>query len=344
MFAHQVKVCLSRFGAAARHSGKCAVFSAALLRHSSSKARMGTFVHGLDQQPPTIAGSDYKSIWGSEVPHEVKQDEVADVVLPFTPEGRSLFSVPAADDFVKDYRELAALSLWDNLLDNASDNLRVLDVCSGTGRWAQAFSEIVAKDRHIPCDFIDLCTDSMGVLSERLKGITNLGPSSSFNGDICELSKLGVPTLSYDIVTNMHGLYGVPADVLPTALQAMHDSLKVGGTMIIAIGTDQSPYQQVPKQCLGQPVTNDADIIEAFQSIGIQASTFHIEYKEEYSATDQDGLDRFLLDECGGNCFPADVAQNLEFSIQGYADHCFDEPSQMYRFHHQIAVIVVQRR
>lgn len=263
--------------------------------------------------------------------------------LPKAPETRAHFGVPAADDFVKDYRELAKLPIWASLLNNRSDNFRVLDTCCGTGRWAQAFSELVVKDAEVPCDFVDLCEDSIKVLGERLEGISNLSEQNRFTGSICDLTALAVPTEFYDAITNMHGLYGIPKEHLPAALQAMYEALKVGGTMIISIGTDKSPYQQVPHQVMGTPTTNDMDIINACDELGINASLSHITYSEEYAANDNVGLERFLFEECGGNCFPTDVALKLDFSIQDYANSNFNKASQMYQFQHQIAIITVVR-
>lgn len=267
-------------------------------------------------------------------------------IQPSYKDMRSHLHTPAVTDFVKDYRMIAGMSGWDSILHRASGSVRVLDVCAGTGRWAQAFSELVVKDHEVLVDFVDLCGDSIAVLGSRQETMANLGKGKLFTGDICELGKLGVPLLSYDLIVNMHGLYGISRVQLPAALQAMHDALKPGGTMIIAIGTESSPYQQIPTRCFGVSFTNDQDILEALNGLGIGRSVNHITYTEEFAASDKSGLDRFLMDECGGNTFPAEVAQGMtkpERAIQEYADCRFDHESGTHRFEQQTSVITIRR-
>jgi len=266
---------------------------------------------------------------------------------------RSSFLASAADDFVKDYRELAKMGIWDSLLEGSQGSLRVLDACAGTGRWVQAFSEIVLKDREalknreVLVDFIDLCSDSIAVLEKRLRGLPNITVGKCFTGNLCESGKLGVPSLGYDLIVNMHGLYGFSKGSLPSALQAMHDALRPGGTMILAIGTQKSsPYQHVPTQCFGIPLINETSIVQALEGLGIQSTTTHITYMEEYLASDEAALHRFLMDECGGNCFPTDVAEGMatpEAALRDYSEAHLDRNTGSFRFHQEVAVITVRR-
>lgn len=261
-------------------------------------------------------------------------------------DSRAHFRVSALEDFVKDYRELVRLPVWDTILTGDLQEKRVLDVCAGTGRWAQAFSELVVKDRQVKCDFVDLCSDSTSVLDGRRSHMPNLSGGQVFTGDICALDQLGVPALSYDVITNMHGLYGVPGARLSSALQTMYDALKPGGTMILAIGAEHSAYQEVAKECFGISFTTDTEIMDALTSLGIQFTGTHINYIEEFSESDEAGLERFLLDECGGNTFPTDTAAEKvdpKCFTKDYARSRFDEASRTFRFPQKISVITVSR-
>jgi hypothetical protein len=75
----------------------------------------------------------------------------------------------AAADPVKDYRELAAHDGWADII-GARRELRYLDVCCGTGRWLQAFSENVLRPRNIlvDADLVDLCSSSLVHLEDRI--------------------------------------------------------------------------------------------------------------------------------------------------------------------------------
>jgi len=266
-------------------------------------------------------------------------------MLPVDMPGRAYLFTSATDDFVQDYKVLAKMDLWDGLLDHSSGRMRVLDTCAGTGRWLQAFSEMLVIDKDVSVDLMDLCSDSLSVLGKRLDNLGNIGKNNLFEGDLCELGQVGVPALTYDVVTNMHGLYGIAKHLLPAALQGMHDTLKPGGTMIIAIGTKSSPYQHVA-EFFGQVFTNDEDIMQALSGLGIQSSRKFITYKEEYAVTDKAGVERFLMDECGGNTYPTDVAQQMSMprtAIQKYAESHLDHTSGIYRFPQEVAVITVQR-
>jgi SAM-dependent methyltransferase len=265
--------------------------------------------------------------------------------------------VSAADDFVKDYREIAGMPLWDNLFEKHPEgkkqlpqSFRALDTCCGTGRWAQAFSELVLQPRKLTatCDFFDLCEDSLGVIRNRLPGFSNIDAGEVIPGDLSKLGAAGVPASTYDLVVNMHGLYGVPKILLPPALQGMHDSLVPGGIMVIALGMKASPYQQIPMQ-IGVPSTDSDDVIEALDRLGLQFTVTDLVYHEAYEASDKEGVLRFLMDECGGNIFPVDkVDQAMDIdqslaAIKPYADSHFDTASAEYKFKQDIAVITVQK-
>jgi len=283
---------------------------------------------------PPLAGNIYKLILDPET-------TMAD--------SRSRHLVSSADDCVNDYRALAEMPIWQGLMAAALEKgeVRVLDACCGTGRWAQAFSErVVQGSQNVSCDFADLCGDSLKELEYRLEAINNLSGKNVFRGDICELSHLGAAALSYDIVVNMHGLYGIPKSKLSQAVQAMYDTLKPGGTMIIAIGSDSSPYQQVPEESLGRPVCGAADIVQACRELGIQAGVSTITYSEHFERTDMAGLHHFLLNECGGNCFSVDVATDMQCptaTIQKYADNHFDSAFGQYRFRQEATIITIIR-
>lgn len=268
-------------------------------------------------------------------------------------EDRLLMNVSARDDFVKDYRELARALLCHDVLRRGKEEFRVLDTCCGTGRWAQAFSELVLQPLGITaaCDFIDLCAQSMAVLCKRLPNMQNVRSGSLFTGDVCQLSQLGVPALAYDLIVNMHGLYGVPKAKLATALQGMYDALAPGGTMLIALGANESAYQQFP-QSLALKYCDPDDVLEAFGLLGISATASHLSYHEEYAKTDEASLHRFLMDECGGNTFTVDqVSEANSFgcsdkppaALAAFASKYFDLSSGMYRFSQKVTVVEVTR-
>merc|ERR1712032_286140 len=152
---------------------------------------------------------------------------------------------------------------------------------------------------------------------------------------------------SYDLVVNMHGLYGVPKEILPKALQRMQEALKADGTMVLAIGKKDSPYQEIPS-LLGVPSVDSDDILDALRELGLAATTVDLTYDEVYDEHDDEGLQRFLMDECGGNIFPVDQvdAMDLEASsaaVKAYADAHFDAASRKYCFKQNIGVILLKR-
>jgi len=268
---------------------------------------------------------------------------------------RAHMNVSSQEDVVQDYRVLASKLPWDNFLNVEKEELRVLDACSGTGRWAQAFSEMVLKPRgivNVTCDFADICARSMSVLNDRLLHIQNLGSGSLFTGDLCELSHLGASTLSYNVIVNMHGLYGIPKAKLPMAVHAMHDALAPGGTMLIALGAEESAYQQFPRE-LGWRYCTPNDVLEACSSLGIHYTSSNVTYYEEYKETDKESLTRFLMDECGGNSFGVDDAvekSSLEHNadkladiVAHFASKNFDPDSRTYRFFQPVTVVEIRR-
>ena len=106
------------------------------------------------------------------------------------------------------------MPFWSEVLaTEGGSEYRTLDVCCGTGRWHQAFHDLLPAPAgtHVTSDFIDLCGESIEGLERRLDGLSTSLPGTAGSvarrrgtvttGDACDLSADG----DYSLVVNMHG-------------------------------------------------------------------------------------------------------------------------------------------
>lgn len=268
---------------------------------------------------------------------------------------RTEYQVNANDDFVKDYRELAKMPIWDKVFSKVPHTFHALDVCCGTGRWANAFSDIVCRERGVvvPCDFLDWCQESLTVLEKRKSEMPNI---KLVKADQHDLGRRGSHTFnasSYDLVVNMHGLYGLPPKVLRPALTFMHNMLREGGQLVIALGSEDSLYQKIPAKLeadgiLDERFTSVPQVLEACRELGIEIECNSLLYYEEYDANDKEKVDRFVFDECVGNTFTADgtpkfTKEQLWESLKPLVHQYLDASTNRYKFKQDISILTLKK-
>jgi len=210
-------------------------------------------------------------------------------------------------DPVEDYRSLARSDLWEEVLGSKKE-LRCLDVCSGTGRWMQTFSEMVLWPRAVTAtvDCVDLCATSLKHLESRLPQMPGIS-----NGVTHCTSATNLESFDgrYDLVTNMHGLYGVPLGILPEVVSSMVNAVRPGGYCVLALGDNRSFYVRYPQalQELGvmkEGCTSANDVENALIEQGIDFQKLQVNHVE--ITTTEDQLKHYVMNESGGNIWPAD--------------------------------------
>lgn len=311
--------------------------------------RMAILSHRTDKDTVQAAVRDI--IDAVEVVRSRATEEMTKAAPKALPD-RSSSIETALNDPVSDYRALAGLPLWSDLLHLYSHggNVRVLDVCSGTGRWMQAFAEMVlpeqeqlkSRDAPTACnmDSVDLCNDSLSVLKQRRSILQEHGKIGTGKIKFADATILSPDEVAaYDIVTNMHGLYGFPgtdaegspSPALQDVLKRMMRSLKPGGTLVISIAhrhslEQPSFYDRIGRELSEMGITDAPyacaeDVLAAFASLGIDcgmnnplscnmrpndtATLQTLTYSEQIHADDKDSLKRFVLEESGANSFPS---------------------------------------
>jgi len=269
---------------------------------------------------------------------------------------RKHYQVGASLDFVKDYRELGALPAWDDALARHGADMRVLDVCCGTGRWAQAFSEHLLTRRNVKvaASFTDICEDSLEVLRKRLPALAGFSVEKVVQANIgAEQDKQRLPNDAFDVVTNMHGLYGLPAVVLPAAIDFMASKLKSDGQLIVALGSEDSLYQRIPAALhdlgmLGKRYSSVFEVLAACKELGLEVTADSLVYHEEYSSQDRAGLERFVMEECVGNTFsvedaPQFTTENVFKVLEPLLSSYYHEASDTFRFRQDVSVLHIRR-
>jgi len=213
----------------------------------------------------------------------------------------------AESDPVEDYRVLARSEFWTEVIGSKKE-LDCLDVCSGTGRWMQTFSELVLWPRAITArvDCVDLCSTSLQHLDSRLPQMPGI-----LNGVTHCTSAANLEPFDgrYDLVTNMHGLYGVPHGILSEVVSSMYRAVRPGGYCVLALGDNDSFYVRYPQalQDLGvmkEGCTSANDVENALIEQGIEFQKLQVNHVEKTTTEDQ--LKHYVMNESGGNIWPAD--------------------------------------
>lgn len=213
----------------------------------------------------------------------------------------------AAADPVEDYRVLAAGDFWAHVI-GGRQQLACLDVCSGTGRWMQTFSENVLRPLKVTASFdcVDLCSDSLAHLETRFHKIPEISTGRTHCLDAGKLESLGG---KFDLATNMHGLYAIPRESLRNVVASMIGTVAPGGTCIIALGDNNSFYLRHSNElvkCGVMPVreTSADDVFDVLNELGVAYEKINLDYVEKTSTDKQ--LRHFIENESGGNTWPAD--------------------------------------
>jgi hypothetical protein len=124
---------------------------------------------------------------------------------------------------------------------------------------------------------------------------------------------------------------------------------------VLSIGTSDSLYQRVPlflyrAGLLANPYTNNKDIRKELAELGLDYQIENIVYYEEFDVNDKESLQRFIMDECGGNTFSVEDAvansHDLDSSwgaVGPLVKLYFNPRTQKYRFKQEIAVFRMQK-
>lgn len=176
----------------------------------------------------------------------------------------------AMEDPVKDQRELAK-----NFLSSPQQSvleekeIDVLDICCGTGRWMQAFNDIVLNTESTAMpnvDFLDLCSNSLEVLRQRIPQMHNVRGGVVINQCATKISQMHK---KYDLITNCHGFQGIPKSVIGPIIKEHCENLKPDGVAMIALA-DKNSFQSVTDQFFPEPQTKAEDLRESLSSQGIR--------------------------------------------------------------------------
>jgi 2-polyprenyl-3-methyl-5-hydroxy-6-metoxy-1,4-benzoquinol methylase len=213
----------------------------------------------------------------------------------------------AAADPVEDYRVLAQCDFWTEVIGSKKE-LSCMDVCAGTGRWMQSFSELVLEPRAVTAkvDCVDLCATSLQHLESRLPQMPGILSGQTHNISAATLQSFDG---QYDVVTNMHGLYGVPLGILSEVVSSMVNAVKPGGYCVLALGDNRSFYVRYPQalQKLGvmeEGCTSANDVESALIEQGIDFQKLEVNYIQQTKTEEQ--LIHYVMNESGGNIWPAD--------------------------------------
>lgn len=263
---------------------------------------------------------------------------------------RYLNMVSSGSDTVEDYRELAEVLLtadWYNRMFSAygdSDEIvavSMLDVCCGTGRWVQSYHDITLygglQKATVTYDGVDLCKESLGVLDLRLAHLHDNGiqrgllahsaaqtmftygrekkTTAALDDGDRNFTTSSLTVGGYDLVTNMHGFYGIPVDDVPEVLTSMVKAINSANTnarLIIALGNETGFYYKVSKtlvdaKLMQGPYTSGKDIDNALLALHLPFSYEKtiLTHTVMVSESDTVALNQFLLQECTSNTYVA---------------------------------------
>lgn len=166
-------------------------------------------------------------------------------------------------------------------------------------------SELVAAPRKlvVPCDYVDYCEESIQVLNQRLAGLPNIQAGHRKVGDA---RKLPVAGKTYDMVVNMHGLYGINSGQdLEDAIDSMYNALKPGGRMVLSIGASDTIYHEANEILLQAGMVDRqlsrgkdiAGILVKYPSFTREQLVYH------ENVEDKESLHHYLFTECLDNCY-----------------------------------------
>jgi len=257
----------------------------------------------------------------------------------------------AEADPVEDYRVLARTHFWADVLGDPRQ-LSCLDVCTGTGRWLQAFSEMVLRPREMTASFdcVDLCSDSLAHLETRFPQIPEVSDGRTHCMDAGKLDALGC---EFDLVTNMHGLYAIPREILRDVVGSMMGTVAPGGTCIIALGDNDSFYLRYSNElvdCGVMPAryTSAEDVVNVLKEIGVEFECVRVDYIEKTTCDAE--LRHFLENESGGNTWPAGddrtgkaLLSVVSPTVKKFLDHYMVGPD-VYHFPQSTLVLLIKRR
>jgi hypothetical protein len=113
---------------------------------------------------------------------------------------------------------------------------------------------------------------------------------------------------TFDLATNMHGLYAVPRSSLRDVVASMVTSVTPGGTAIIALGDSNSFYVKYPAALDACGVESSAvisaeDVVSVLEELSLKFECIKVDYIE--TTNNDDELRHYLENEAGGNCWPA---------------------------------------
>lgn len=205
----------------------------------------------------------------------------------------------------QDYRELAEAWDWAGWIQErlvGRDELRVLDVACGSGKFPAALREHTAISQLEGTPLVlDLLDPSAFSLEEAARSLTPpMRPGRRFE---CKLQELASDGAGYDVVWATHALYALPEEELPEGAAAFLRALAPDGFGFVAHATRNAHYLRFYERYLstreGTPYASARAVAEAFRGAGAQVEERTITYRQVITdeAVLQGYLQRCLFDD-----------------------------------------------
>lgn len=209
-------------------------------------------------------------------------------------------------DPVSDYSMLAAHFYWGELLgDFASDELQLLDVGCGSGRWLDALAlyDPAFKVRAQNVAYFGLDPSKAALRSIDEKGEKLFAARTLWNRTIQDPGP--IPSGAFDVAWSIHSLYAVDRSELDLAMHHIVRSLRPDGVGVIVLSEERAFYGQAAQNLSeGDRLTIAADVRSALTRIGVDFQQTNLVYEERFHRSDRQGVAHFVWKEAIGNSFP----------------------------------------
>jgi SAM-dependent methyltransferase len=217
-------------------------------------------------------------------------------------------------DPLEDYHRLAEAFAWPERLATmpASNDgqMHLLDVGCGTGRWLRVLASTFPELAGGTVRYHALDPVATAIAAANTVAATMFEVDRSWNDFV---QQAALPAGHFGLVWAVHSLYGIPAEELPGALEALLAALHPHGTAVIALPDASSFYIQAAQQLLGHTVFVSADDVRrVLDGWNRPYQRRHMDYHECIPAHDASALQHYVWMESIGNTFlPSGAHDNL---------------------------------